>query len=606
MRRWFLCLMLVACKGEPEVAPHTYDGLLDLGRHNPYPNHLLIEDGHVALSDDMLPAGVAHPDFERVAWRTGFSPAQTSVLHLPNIDPSNFPTFLDIRVGEGSVRLVDLDTGAFLPVMAELDAWPEAVNPSLLIRPLKTLPLDHRIGVAVLTDAVARPQSFDDLLFDAPAGNEALASHAQELVAKLGEAGIAQDDIAVAWDFPVAQAVTPLTSALSQTSFDGEVSITRVRNLDAGDTLPPHVWRSAEGTYTVTDFLVDDLTLDLQADGTVSPVGTAEAELFVIVPNSVADAPEGSVPVLVFGHGIFSAPELYLDLNDDPSNVLALAEELGAIVVGTTWRGLTLSDSVEVLQAASDFSLFATVPERLVQGQVNTRTLAEMAASGHLLENPIFLGASGQSLPNPDHVVYYGISLGSIEGAVMLANDPPFDAVVLHVGGGFWSTMLERSSNWSTFELLMEDGVPNPEDRQLLYAISQLWWDPVDPASYVDALSQKDVLYQYSLGDEQVANLTTEALIRSIDLPMLGPTADTLVGIPETTEPVRRAAVQFDPERVAPPPTNRPAEVNGAHHAPRMWGGAQSQVVDYLSAETLGEIVHHCGAVVCSESNRGE
>ncbi|NCG19824.1 MAG: hypothetical protein GWP91_12520, partial [Rhodobacterales bacterium] len=260
----------------------------------------------------------------------------------------------------------------------------------------------------------------------------------------------------------------------------------------------------------------------------------------------------------------------------------------------------------EVLQAASDFSNFATVPERLVQGQVNTRTLAEMAASGHLFQDPIFLGASGQLLPDPNHIVYYGISLGGIEGAVMLATDAPFSAVSLHVGGGFWSTMLERSSNWGSFEVLMADGVPEPADRQLLYAVSQLWWDPVDPVSYIEELSQKEVLYQYSLGDEQVANLSTEALIRSIELPLLSPVAVSLVGVAETQTPMGRAAVQFDPQRVLPAPGNRPAEVNGAHHAPRLWAGAQAQVVDYLSPETLRSIVHHCGAAPCSASNTGE
>ncbi|NCG20864.1 MAG: hypothetical protein GWP91_17790, partial [Rhodobacterales bacterium] len=349
MRAWILCVSLLACKGGDEGKSHPYEGLLDLGLANPYPSHLLVQDGHLVLPDSLLPDDVAHPDFSRITWREGFSPAQTSVLRLPNISSAELPTFLDIQVGEGSVLLVDLDAGELLPVMAELDAWPDAEEPVLLIRPLHALPVGHQVSVVVLKSAVERPPSFDALLADDAPGNSDLVGHVRALVDQLGTLNIPENDIAVAWDFPVSRSVMPLTSALSQAEFDGDIEVVRVRDLEADDSLPPHVWRSAEGTYQVTNFLVDDLNLDLQADGTVLSTGTAEAELFVIVPSSVADAPAGTVPVLVFGHGIFSSPALYLDLNDDPSDVLALADNLGAIVVATTWRGLTLGDSVEVL-----------------------------------------------------------------------------------------------------------------------------------------------------------------------------------------------------------------------------------------------------------------
>ena len=96
---------------------------------------------------------------------------------------------------------------------------------------------------------------------------------------------------------------------------------------------------------------------------------------------------------------------------------------------------------------------------------------------------------------------YVGVSLGSIEGAVVQAVDP-FHAALLHVGGSTWSTMLERSSNWPVFEDLLVAGVPSARDRQLGYALSQLYWDPVDPANYVAELRQRSVLWQESIGDD--------------------------------------------------------------------------------------------------------
>ena len=170
-----------------------------------------------------------------------------------------------------------------------------------------------------------------------------------------------------------------------------------------------------------------------------------------------------------------------------------------------------------------------------------------------------------------------------------------------------WSTMLERSSNWTLFEAPMVDSVPEPSDRQLLYSMSQLWWDFADPATFSSELVDLPMLYQYSIGDEQVPNLTTEALARSIDLPLLAPEAYVPWGIQTTGAlgPGSRALVQFDPEVPLPDPANRPGEESGAHNAPRVWPGTSAQTLDHLRVGQEGQVIHHCGDSVCSESNQG-
>lgn len=611
--RALLALLLVAtaCRKDPGPdgdAP-AYDGVLDQGLVNPWPNHLLMDAGKLAIPADVM-APVSTPDPSRLTWRDGFSVAQTSVLQLPDIDPSDFPGPTSLRPGEGSVRMLDLTTGAWLPLMAELDAHPDAEQPALLVRPLVALTPGHRIGVAVTTAAVDRPDAFDALLTgEAGRSNEALSSHMVELVEAFDGAGLAEADVAVAWDFPVSDARAPLRSALDQLELSGTWSWQFTRDADDGDSLVPTAWRTGTGTFEVTDFLVDDRILDLQPDGTVRPTGTASANLYVHIPQSVRDAPAGSVPVMVFGHGIFASPQLYLDEEDDPSGLQQLAEEAGIIVVGTNWRGLTTTDTVEVIAAAVDFKDFPPVPERLVQAQVNARTLTELVVGGQLFDDPLFVGDSGQKLPMEGRAVYYGISLGGIQGAILLANDAPLDAAAFHVGGSMWSTMLERSSNWSTFEAILVDAVPAPEDRQLLYSMSQLWWDFADPISFTEELVDRPMLYQVSMGDEQVPNLTSEALARSIDLPLLQPSATTPDGLDPVTGPLppgSRAFVQFDPELPPNPPDNRPKPVTGAHHGPRLWTGARRQVIDHLQLGSEGQIVHHCGDAVCSESNQGD
>jgi len=612
-----VALVVVGCGKDKDSdgGPMAVDdgvGLIGDVLGNPFPNVQLVGDHGLSMTlDDLPPIPSATPiPVERVAWRTGFSPAQTSVLRIAGLRGDDLPSWREPTPGSGGVLLADLTTGGFLPVFAELDAYPDVEEPCLLVRPLQALPLDHQIAVVVTTSTLDRPARFNDLISgNAPSSLADVEGHYVDLVAELGALGVPEADIALAWDFPVGDGRRPLVSALEQVELDGGFDFTRIRDADVGDEVAPMTFRAAEGTFVAQNFLIDDRLLDLADDGSVSPTGTVDADLYVHIPSSVADAPAGTVPILVFGHGIFSHPVDYLDKNDDPSGVLQLAEEAGFIVLGTVWRGLTTVDRVEVVEAADDFGTLPVVTDRLVQGQTNMATMLELITDGSLLADPVFEGRSGQLLPNADQLYYYGISLGGIEGAVLLAQDPPFDAAVLHVGGGMWSTMLERSSNWAIFELIMVRTVEDPTDRQVAYAASQLWWDAVDPFSWTEELSSKNLLLQESIGDEQVANVTTEALARSIGLQVLEPAARTPFGLSTVSGPLppgSRALSQFDPEATPPPVGNRPADVTKAHNDPRLWTGTRQQVIDYLLPGSEEQVVHHCGAQPCAASNTGD
>jgi hypothetical protein len=610
--RWAVLLVItVGCKAEPPA--DTGIGLLGDGWHNPFPSSHGVVDGRLSLGSLGLPTndeGDPLP-IERLAWRSGFSVAQTAVVQLAGVDATSFPSWRSPEPGEGSVLLVDLDDGVFLPVMAELDAHPDVVgDPSILIRPVQALPLDHRVAVVVTTAAAPRPPRFDALLGEEPPSTLAdVAPHYVALIDELVAVGIAADDVAFAWDFPIGDGTTPMRSAVSQVAPSADWTFDLIRDADVGDRVAPMTWRAGEGTYVVQDFLLGDEILDLQADGTVLPTGSTDAVLYVHIPASVADAPAGTVPVLLFGHGIFSSPEDYLDQEDDPSGVLQLAEEGGFIVVGTEWRALSASDLLGAVSVANDFTKIPLLGDRFVQGQVNTHTLAWLVRDGGLLDDPIFSGRSGQSLPERGRLLYYGISLGGIEGGVFVATGAPVDAAVLHVGGSMWSTMLERSSNWPTFETILTVKYPNPAERQLLYAVSQLYWDPADPIAYADDLRATSFLLQESIGDEQVPNMTTRALARSAGLDVLAPVLDLPWGLSEVVGPLgpgSSALVQFDPQLAIPPDTNRPALVSGAHGAPRHWAGARRQVLDHLESGVEGQVVHHCGALPCSADNQGD
>ncbi|MCP4916340.1 MAG: hypothetical protein GY913_05410 [Proteobacteria bacterium] len=371
--------------------------------------------------------------------------------------------------------------------------------------------------------------------------------------------------------------------------------------VDDPDHLPPGIAKKLKGRFTTDSWLADDGTMTLDADGIPAAVGTLEPDLRVYVPESVVDAEPGTVPVWIFGHGIFSHPDNYLDKDDDPNGVIALANEAGAIVVATTWRGLTQPDLAVAISAGNDLAKLRNLGDHMVQGVANTRALVHLVQEGGLRDDPELSG-----LPDADTLRYYGISLGGIEGAVLVANTPELDAAVLHVGGSAWSTMLERSANWTDFEVLMEYGVPSPAERQHLYAVSQLYWDPVDPAGYAADLAERPALWQESIGDEQVPNLTTRALIRGVGtVTQFEPAVESVYGIPTDSSGAVPAYVQYDPEVALPSEENRPAPVTGAHGAPRGWAGTTHQTARFLDPNDPGVVEHYCGESPCSASNSG-
>lgn len=600
-----LLFLLVGCD-RPDLAGV---GLVGDGIGNPFPSRFLVDDGHLAIPPEVVPVGIEGTPLPvgRLSWRTGFSPAQVSVVHLPDVDPAALPSWREAPTLQDGVLLVDLDDGRLVGAMAELDANDEE-SPLLLVRPMEVLVPGHDVAVVVTTDVAPRPARFDALVDGRPPADLAEdAPHYRALVDDLEALGVARDRIALAWDFPIGDGAQPLRSALAQLDPPGTFAFDHVREEDAGDLLVPLGWRAATGTFEVQDFLLED-ALAVDDRGDVAVQGTREAFLYVHVPDSVKDAPAGTVPILLFGHGIFGSADLYLDTLDDPHGVQQLAEDGGFIVVATEWLGLRDVDRVPDLEIGQDFGRMPRVPDRLVQAQVSVRTLLAMVREGALLDDPVFRGADGQKLPTGEVVVYHGISLGGIEGAVLVGSGAPVDAAVLHVGGAAWSTMLERSTHWIAFHWLLEESLPDPKDRQRLYALSQLFWDPVDPVSWVDGLADRPVLWQEAVGDEQVPNMTTRLLARSAGVPLVEPAVEPPWGIDKAQAPLPAGSsglVQLDPEVALPPEVNQPPPITFAHSRPRPWPGTLLQAVDFLTPGQLGRIVHHCGSAPCSASNPG-
>ena len=267
-----------------------------------------------------------------------------------------------------------------------------------------------------------------------------------------------------------------------------------------------------------------------------------------------------------------------------------LADEAGVIIFATVWRGFEAADCIHAIDIADDLAAYTR--SRATDPRVsNVKALSRLILETDILRDPALMG-----LPNTElGLRYYGISLGGIAGAVTLANTPAIEHAVFNVGGGAWSTMLERSAQWIPFDWIMVEQILSPRDRQLLYALSQLFWDPGRPLQSPEALKGRSILWQESLGDEQVPNMTTR-MPRGPSRRRTWVRSSRQYGPRGPASPVRGPAyVQYDPETERPVEANRPGVPSGAHGAIRVWQGCRDQIAHFNDAEAPGEAAHFCG-----------
>lgn len=599
-----LWMLTLACTPEDTAPQFQRDVLWAM------PSDSLIDtEGHVALPQDRMPfpiGGTALP-VERVAWRTGFSPVQTTVFFPEEpLDPDSLPTEA-LAAEIGSVQMWDLTTGERIPCFAELDLFPQEEEiPSLIVRPLLPMTSGHRVAVVVTDgvqtidgESIVAPDWFQAARDDEPVTGLDTAQFRSDLD-QLTTLGV--DSIQFFSAFPISDGGDPLRSMVAQVEIPSDWSLEEPILAEEGSLIPPGIHARIEGHFVVDNWLVEDVQFEWDSDGLPVQQADGEADLYIYISETAMASEPGTAPVWIFGHGVFSEPDNYLYQGEDVSGVAELAERAGAILIGTRWRGMTYTDILTAVNVGNDFGRIPELSNKLAQGVANNVALTRLILEGDLLADPVFEGVADTS-----QVFYYGISLGGIQGATMMANNPYIEHGVLHVGGGVWSTLLERSSHWPPFETLVSYSIPSASERQILYSLSQLFWDVSDPVTFVDELSQRSVLWQEAIGDEQVPNITTEILARGAKAPLLLPAAtqpplmDTMEG--PTVGPV---VVQFDPELGVPPVGNRPAEVTGAHDAPRHWEGQQAQVLRFLHPDDPGVVEHFCEKQVCSASNTGD
>lgn len=627
-----LSLALAACGGSDTSLPiEAMCNPLGAGHcMTPWPSSAFEVDDpatitgrRLAIPEGTLPTNADGAAADPAGWNVadGFSPSAPMVMAWKGgVSPEGLPPSdnFDLSLAADSPTVIlDLTTGARVPHFAEVDVLADAQPDSqaLYLRPAARLAGGHRYAVAITRRVRARdggelavPPGFAALRDRRNTDHallEAMRPRFADVLAALDAAGFPADELVVAWDFTTASddfihrdMITARDRALTALA-DHPIGFTIATD---DKTNNGKIQRKITGTLDAPLFLTQDgafapgVEIARDASGLPALQGFYQIPFTAIVPAcATAAAPAAMV---LYGHGLMGTS------GETAGGVQqTTAAELCAVFVGTDMRGMSTPDITAIARALSDISHADEVMEVIEQGMVNHITLVR--AMRTTFARQLFVDAGGKSIVDPAKVTYYGLSQGGVMGPTIMAYEPTMTRGALGVAGGNYSLLLERSADWSTYRSILSSAYPDPLDVTLAISLFQMRWDKAEAAGVANTVlagaptgvPAKQLLVQIALGDEQVPNLGSYWLARSMNIPVLGPSPTTPWGIPLATGPLSSALVIEDGGAPPVPATNTPPTDLDMHDLTRNQPASRRQIKAFFAA---GDIVDACaGACVC-------
>jgi hypothetical protein len=154
--------------------------------------------------------------------------------------------------------------------------------------------------------------------------------------------------------------------------------------------------------------------------------------------------------------------------------------------------------------------------------------LSDMTIGG--VTNPMFGRRPDVSLP-----VWAGGSLGGTMGYVYSAAEPTISAAVINVPGAAWTHFIPYSNLWGALKAFLDGNFPTDLDKFLTLATTQIDWDPVDGATWYDAVGDHHpiLLEQESIGDPVLPNIGDEMVAASSHADQVGVVLNPIVTCPD-------------------------------------------------------------------------
>ncbi len=583
----------------------------------PYPNdYWTVADAstvtglRLALPEATMPATLAgvrsNPDaFNEM---DGFSPGIAAMTHFPGATVTGLATpdsIEDSLNAESPTVILNADTGERLAHWVDLDEYVvqakirvdanesqpdftinrdlEALRQeqALMLRPAIRPEDATRYIVAIrnVLDGegmpVAPSAGFVALRDDEPSDDPVIESrraHFEELFATLTGAGIARDELQIAWDFTTASrenntsAMVHIRNDALARFPDGVPYTIELKNeqLDSG------IACRLEITFDMPLYMTKGESgglLNLGDDGLPEQNGSFPYSAAMIVPETAAVTPAALVE---FGHGQLGAKEQVLGFQQ-----ISAAENFVAFALD--WKGFSSDDVLPTLIPAivgGDVSEFRAIPERMHQGFLNflmaMRTLSREADGGPSTAlNLALTNDCGGATIDGAKRYYFGGSQGGILGASIMALTTDIERGLLAVPGQSYNLLLNRSVNFDEFAPQFYGNYNwNALDVQMNLALIQGLWDRAEPTGYskyirtnlLPGTPAHEVLIQVSKADHQVTNLGAHIMARTIGgFVNLAETIRDVWGIPVANgQHVGSAMIEIDFGNPDPPITNIP------------------------------------------------
>ncbi|GAA2724585.1 hypothetical protein [Actinocorallia aurantiaca] len=570
----------------------------------------------------------------------GFSPGSMLLAHVPRLDlgATGAAPVTDMARSlhdDAPIVVLDAATGERWPYFAELDAG-AAASPerqALIIRPARNFLEGHRYVVALRDLKNASGQAlepndvFRTLLGPAlPDGDPLYARQraAKKVVADLGRHGIGTDGLHLAWDFTIASErnLSERMLHIRDDAFGrlGDKSpsflVTEVIDNPEGDPIA----RRVRGTMTVPSYLdtyggLPGSRFRYGPDGLPArlPLNVQVTAFQCEIPRSTLTEPGRAS---LYGHGLLGSEE-----EVGSGAIKAFASEHGFVFCATKWAGLSKDDVANAVVSLADFGNFPSMADRMQQGILNMLWLGRAMTTG-LPKHKAFQNADGEPVIDVSHdLAYYGNSQGGIMGGALTAVSTDIRHAVLGVPGMNYSTLLNRSVDFTQYAVVMNLAYPDKLDQQLNLALAQMLWDRAEANGYAQHLTDDPlpgtpshrVLLHVAFGDHQVSPLTAEVQARTIGArihrPAVAPgrNPDTIPywDIPaiENYPHTGSALIIWDSGSPYGPLTNTPpTEGRDPHSDPRKSPSARFQAAAFLKT---GQIVDVCEGAPCTAAPGG-
>ena len=551
-------------------------------------------------------------------WKQGVDLTASSIPPLTDFAQSIAPGSPTVLIEADAPGCVRVDHFGENDVSANASAMPLTPPEQVfMIRPARRLKNGTRYIVALrgLVGQDALPiqpgTAFKALRDGTPSGNtsvEARRTHFNGIFDKLAnDCGIARGSLTLAWDFTTASddSLTRWLVHMRDESFallGGSAAPAFVVSTSTDDPFgDPRVCRLVSGTYTVplwTTFNGTGSVLNINPT-TNLPVQNGFASdipFTAMIPCSVMTPTPTPGRGVFYGHGLLGQ-----GTEVTAGNLRTLANTYGFVMAATDWQGFAQGDVGTVLGFINDLSNFRKLSERLHQGILNQLYLARLLKSpSGFASHPAFQVA-GTPLIDTSDVFWYGISQGGIEGGVVMALAQDATRGVLGVPAANYSTLLHRSRDFELYFNFLRGAYPDGVERNLTLPLIQQLWDKSEPNGWyhhtvpgdIPGTPPHKVLVHMSTGDDEVSNLGTQIMVRSMGMPQVSPVVQSYWDIPEMSAPFDGSAMVESDGGFGPAPlTNTPPADNNAHGSMRALPAIQAQIDQFL--RTGGSVQNFC------------